>query len=99
MKLAFPSREFDETVAAVCHGSASDEQMRELNQLLRNDSAARDEYLLRLELHARLASEPDLFVSTEREANADSLTGRGTTLPQNVPNLESSRRGRKRKLI
>jgi hypothetical protein len=64
MKIAFPSREFDEAVAAACHGSASDEQARALNQLLRSDSAARDEYILRLELHSRLASEPDLFVST-----------------------------------
>jgi hypothetical protein len=33
MKLAFPSREFDEAVAAICHGSASDEQARALNEL------------------------------------------------------------------
>ncbi len=70
MKLAFPSREFDEAVAAVCHGSASDEQMRGLNQLLRNDSAARDEYILRLELHSRLASDPDLFASVSGEATS-----------------------------
>ena len=63
MTLAFPSREFDEAVSAVCHGLASDEQMRALNELLRTDSAARDEYILRLELHSRLASEPDLFAS------------------------------------
>ena len=68
MKIAFPSREFDEAVAAVCHGSASDEQMRGLNELLRSDSAARDEYILRLELHSRLASEPDLFASVSDEA-------------------------------
>ena len=68
MKLAFPSREFDEAVAAVCHGSASDEQARGLNQLLRHDAAARDEYILRLELHSRLASEPDLFASFSGEA-------------------------------
>lgn len=61
MKIAFPSREFDEVVAAVCHGSASDEQARALNELLRSDAAARDEYVLRLEVHSRLASEPDLF--------------------------------------
>jgi len=54
MKLAFPSCEFDEAVAAVCHGSASDEQMRGLNELLRSDSVARDQYILRLELHSRL---------------------------------------------
>ena len=47
MKIAFPSREFDEAVAAVCHGSASDEQARALNELLRSDLAARDEYILR----------------------------------------------------
>ena len=98
MMLIFPSREFDEAVAAVCHGSASDEQMRGLNALLRSDSVARDEYILRLELHSRLASEPDLFVSSEQEATEASLPGRGITLPQNVPNLESPRRSRKRKL-
>jgi hypothetical protein len=70
MKLVFPSREFDEAVAAVCHGFASDEQMRGLNQLLRNDSAARDEYILRLELNSRLASEPDLFASASGEATS-----------------------------
>ena len=98
MKLAFPSREFDEAVAAVCHGSASDEQMRELNELLLSDSVARDQYILRLELHSRLASEPDLFVSTEQEASEASLTGPGITLPRNVPYIDSPRRGRKRKL-
>src|ERR1043166_1642203 len=61
MKIAFPSREFDEAIAAVCHGSVSDEQARALNELLRSGAAPRDEYLLRLELHSRLASEPDLL--------------------------------------
>lgn len=61
MKLAFPSPEFDDAVAAVCHGSTTEVEMRALNELLRHDSRARDEYLLRVELHARLASEPDLF--------------------------------------
>jgi hypothetical protein len=77
MKLAFPSREFDEAVAAICHGSASDEQAQALNELLRTQAAARDEYLLRLELHARLASEPDLFVSLEaRSADFQSTVSR-----------------------
>ena len=98
MKLAFPSREFDEAVAAVCHGLASDEQMRGLNELLLSDSVARDQYILRLELHSRLASEPDLFVSAELDASEASLTGRGITLPRNVPYIDSPRRGRKRKL-
>lgn len=63
MNLWFPSREFDEAVAAVCHGTASEAQARALNALLRSSAAARDEYLLRVELHSRLASAPDLFVS------------------------------------
>lgn len=85
MKLAFPSREFDEAVAAVCHGSASDEQMRALNELLRNDSAARDEYILRLELHSRLASDPDLFALGNE--------GKGAS-PENLLPLRTARRPR-----
>jgi hypothetical protein len=65
VKFTSPSREFDEAIAAVCHGSVSDEQARALNELLRSDAAARDEYILRLELHARLASEPDLFAQAD----------------------------------
>lgn len=61
MKFDFPSGEFDDAVAAVCHGVASDEQMRRLNELLRGNPGARDEYILRLEIHSRLASAPDLF--------------------------------------
>ena len=87
MKLTFPSREFDEAVATVCHGSASDEQLRALNELLRSDAAARDEYILRLEVHSRLASEPDLFAQTN--SNAEQQTG----LPQNILPLQTPRRG------
>jgi hypothetical protein len=61
MSITFPSPEFDDAVAAVCHGSAPEAAMRALNELLRSDHAARDEYLMRLELHARLASDPDLL--------------------------------------
>jgi len=61
MKLCFPSQEFDDAAAAVCHGSVSDEEARALNELLRSDPAARDEYILRVELHSRLASEPEIF--------------------------------------
>jgi hypothetical protein len=61
MTLTFPSPEFDDAVAAVCHGSAAEAEMSALNTLLRNDPSARDEYLLRVELHTRLASNPDLF--------------------------------------
>ena len=41
MKLCFPSQEFDAAVAAVCHGSVSDEQARALNELLRRHPAAK----------------------------------------------------------
>jgi hypothetical protein len=68
MTLLFPSREFDDAVAAVCHGSASEAQARALNELLRECAAARDEYILRIELHSRLASNPDLFISAMPDA-------------------------------
>ena len=61
MTLLFPSPEFDDAASAVCHGSATEAEMRALNELLRSDSGARDDYLMGVELHARLASEPDLF--------------------------------------
>ena len=68
MTLSFPSPGFDEAVAAVCHGSATEAEMRALNELLRSAPRARDEYLFRLELHARLASDPDLFAQSEDAA-------------------------------
>src|SRR5579859_5312332 len=88
MKITFPSREFDEAVAAVCHGSFSDEQASALNELLRSAAAARDEYLLRLELHSRLASEPDLFPQTNEDKAAS---------PENVLPIQTPRRARTRK--
>ena len=68
MTLSCPSPEFDDSVAAVCHGSATEAEMRALNELLRSDSRARDEYLLRIELHSRLASDQDLFSQAEDAA-------------------------------
>ncbi len=65
MTLSFPSPQFDDAVAAVCHGSASEAEMRALNESLRSDASARDEYLLRIELHSRLASSRDLFCQAE----------------------------------
>jgi hypothetical protein len=70
MTLSFPSPEFNDAVAAVCHGNATEAEMRALNDLLRHNPHARDEYLIRVELHTRLASEPDLF-SNRAEAAAD----------------------------
>lgn len=70
MSITYPSRQFDDALAAVCHSSVSDEQARALNALLRTNAAARDEYILRLELHSRMASEPDLFMATENLTEA-----------------------------
>jgi hypothetical protein len=74
MKLTFPSPEFDDAVAAVCHGNGSDDQAAALNELLRSNPSARDEYILRVELHARLASEADLFVPAQAEEGAEATT-------------------------
>ncbi len=70
MNVRFPSLEYDDAVAAVCHGLAGDDQMRALNSLLRDNPAARDEYLFRVELHSRLASETDLFATMTPDACA-----------------------------
>lgn len=67
MSLNYPSPAFDAAVAAVCHGTASEEQLQALHRLLRDEPTARDEYLLRVELHARLASDPDLFAGASRD--------------------------------
>ncbi|HRI13788.1 MAG TPA: FecR domain-containing protein [Verrucomicrobiota bacterium] len=70
MSVAFPSRDFDDAVAAVCHGVASEEQVEALGRTLRRDAAARDEYLRRVALHAYLASEPDLFAASTTDFTA-----------------------------
>jgi hypothetical protein len=75
VNLSFPSSEFDEAIAAVCDGFLSDEQALALNGLLRSDPAALDEYILRVELHSRLASDPDLFVTTNPQSDIASPEG------------------------
>ena len=90
MTLEFPSPEFDDAVAAMCHGSATEAEMGALNELLRSKSSARDEYLLRVELHARLASEPDLFSRGATE-NAISLVAADVRrLESPAPNTDQS---------
>ena len=76
MKPAFPSPEFDAAVADVLHGRADEEQMVGLNALLRADPAACEEYLFRIELHARLGSDPDLFAAKPVEAAAEIIPWR-----------------------
>lgn len=63
MKIEFPSAQFDDAVAAMCHGTVTEEQAKALNELLLNNAGALDEYITRVELHSCLASERDLFAS------------------------------------
>jgi len=84
MRLSFPSPEFDDAVAGVCHGSATEAEMRALNELLRSNPEARDEYLLRIELHTRLASESELF---SQVADAFSSCRQPGIKPATQPNI------------
>ncbi len=59
MKL--PRKEFDRLVSGVCDGTADKAQLRQLSDLLRSDKDARDQYLISVDLHAILASDPTLF--------------------------------------
>ncbi|MDB5387258.1 MAG: protein kinase [Planctomycetaceae bacterium] len=54
--MKFPSAEFDDAVAATCHGVSSDDLIAELHLALRSDPEALDDYLWQVELHAQLAS-------------------------------------------
>ena len=86
MTLMFPSPEFSDAVAEVCHGSATEAEMRALNELLRSNPGARDEYLFRIELHNRLASEPELFShidDTVASLSLPAIRQRENTLPLN----------------
>lgn len=87
MNMPFPSRDFDEAVAAVCHGLASYEQMRAMNELLRANATARDEDPLRVELHTRLASDADLFSSTCADATDLDLNVLGRLMAPNIVRL------------
>ena len=69
--MMYPSREFEDAVSALCHGTATEEQVQELAALLRTDASARDAYLLAVELHARLASDNGLFAEQSRPACRD----------------------------
>ena len=58
--MKFPSAEFDDAVAAACHGTADDNTLTALGQLLHDDDTALNEYLLRTELHATLLTSAHL---------------------------------------
>ena len=99
MKLSFPSPEFDDAVAAVCHGSANEAEMRALNELLRSNLSARDEYLMRVELHTRLASEPDLFFQAADAAASCRLPAISTGDRRNILSLNPAVPATRRKLV
>jgi len=99
MNIAFPSREFDEAVAAVCHNAASDEQAQALNTLLRSDGNARDEYIRRLEVHSRLASTPDLFAGAVTDDTLAAHAGLDAVSRSAVPARQSSRPARHRNKV
>jgi len=99
MTLTFPSPEFDDAVAAVCHGSATEVEMRALNELLRSNSSARDEYLFRVELHSRLASDPDLFSEFGDTTGSVSLPARNTGDPSQITPLNPVVPPSRRKLV
>ena len=99
MTLSFPSPEFDDAVAAVCHGSATEAEMRALNVLLRGDSSARDEYLMRVELHTRLASERDLFTQTADAAASCRPPDISTGDRRNILSLNPAVPATRRKLV
>ena len=52
--MKYPSPEFDNALAALCHGNITDDSMIDLHKTLSIDPEARDEYLWQIELHARL---------------------------------------------
>ena len=99
MTLVFSSPEFDDAVAAVCHGAATEAEMRALNELLRSDSRARDEYLLRVELHTRLASDRDLFSQAEGATASCPLPDIGTGDQRNILALKQAVPTTRRKLV
>ncbi len=88
MKLSFPSAEFDDVVAGVCHGSTTEAEMRALNELLRSNAGARDQYLFQVEIHSQLASNPDLFSHFQHTSASLSLPAlkvgsQGNVIPLN----------------
>ena len=98
MTFSFPSPEFDDVVTAVCHGSATEAEMRALNALLRSNPSARDEYLMRIELHTRLASQPELFSQVTDGAASCPLPDSKAEIQQSILPLSPPVPARRRKL-
>lgn len=60
--MIFPSTEFDDAVAAACHGTAGEARLAELARLLAESDAALEAYIARVELHASLLTRRDCAV-------------------------------------
>jgi WD40 repeat protein len=79
----FPSSEFDTTLAALCHGTANDTEIKELHSVLRDNESARDAYLWHVELHSRLATmarNPRSIADILPKKNSKSVTARASFL-------------------
>jgi len=61
----FPSPEFDDAVAEACHGTADARLLDGLGQLLAEDAAALDAYIVRTELHAALLTAREFVVPVD----------------------------------
>ena len=82
--MKFPSTEYDGAVAQLCNGSIEDEQMDELVGLLNADGSALDEYLLRVEVHARLTT---MQIADPQMAPAPRTAPRATREPYSGPKI------------
>lgn len=65
-----PSSEFDDAVAAACHGTADDARLEELGRLLAENDAALEDYLARAELHAMLLTSTEFMPAVLGDAMA-----------------------------
>lgn len=70
----FPSAEFNDAVAAACHGTADASCFDALGRLLAENDAALDAYIRRTELHAALLTTPD-YVMPVDPARLEALGG------------------------
>jgi hypothetical protein len=73
--MRFPSTEFDDVVAAACHGTADEAHLVELAGLLAGNDAALEAYITRAELHASLLTWPGLAGDAAHAPAAHGLEG------------------------
>lgn len=89
--MKFPSPEFDEAVAAACHGTADAGCLDAIGRLLAENDAALEAYIKRTELHAALLTTPD-FVLPVDPALLDAVgDGEGRGMPSIAGRMISGR--------